>query len=94
MEETVDRYLSLRPKAFPIRREASSILLKVQKSYRSNGELLTISIQNNSFHIASKCVAESHRKISWGKNRDNVLDLSDCIKKTIQERSQDLAFLV
>ena len=94
MEEAVDRYLSLQPKVFPIKREASFVLLKVQKSYRSNGELLTISIQDNSFHIVSRCVAQPYQKICWGKNRDNVLNLSDCIKKTIQERSQDVASLV
>ena len=87
LEEAVDRYLSLQPKVFPVKRQASSVLLKVQKSYRSNGELITVAIQDGSFEIVSQGVTKPSY-ISWGKNRNNVVALSNCIKNVIRERSQ------
>lgn len=92
LEEAVDRYLSLQPKVFPVRRQASSVLLKVQKSYRSNGELITVAILDGSFEIVSQGVAEPSY-IAWGKNRNNVVALSHCIKDVMRERSQNLASL-
>lgn len=85
MEEAVDRYLSLHHTAFPVTRQGLSIVLKIQKSYRSSGELLTVSIQNSSFYITSKCIKESSPLIAWGKNRDNVLALASCISDASQE---------
>lgn len=93
LEEAVDRYLSLQPKVFPVKRQASSVLLKAQKSYRSKGELITVAIQDGSFEIVSQGAKEPSY-ISWGKNRNNVVALSNCIKNVIRERSQNLASFV
>ena len=80
MEEAVDWYLSFQPNVFPIERHKSQITLKVQKSYRSNGELITISICKESFTIVSECIDESTQLLAWSKNRENVVCLSACLK--------------
>lgn len=92
LEEAIDRYLSLQPRVFPVKRQSPSVLLKVQKSYRSDGELLTVSVQDSSFKIVSQSVAEPSY-IAWGKNLHNVLGMSGCIKNVISERSQNIASL-
>lgn len=85
MQDAVDWYLSLHPTVFPIERNNSYIVLKVQKSYRSSGELITVSVQQNSFNIVSKSVEESTQLIAWGKNRENVLALSACLKSQVRK---------
>ena len=84
MENAVDRYLSLHPTVFPINRQDLSIKLKVQKNYRSKGEILTISIAQLSFYIASESIVKPDRLIAWGKNRDNVLTLSEYVRAIAQ----------
>lgn len=83
MEEAVDWYLSLRPKAFPLERQRSYVTLKVQQSYRSNGELVTVLVGDRSFTIISKCLDESTQLLAWSKNRENVVCLSACFKNQI-----------
>lgn len=85
LENAVDRYLSLHPTVFPIDRQDLSINLKVQKNYRSKGEIVTISIASESFYIASESIAKPNRLIAWGKNRDNVLILSSYIQEAIAQ---------
>ena len=80
MEEAIDRYLALHPTVFPIERQDSYAILKAQKSYRSNGELIILSVQQQSFSITSKCVKKSPQVLAWSKNRDNVNTLSTCLK--------------
>lgn len=91
MEDAVDRYLSLNPTVFPINRQDLSIEFKVQKNYRSSGEILTVSIWKGSFYITSKCVDEPYQLVAWGKNRDNVLTLSASITNAMQELYYDAA---
>lgn len=91
MENSVDRYLSLHPTVFPIDRQDLSINLKVQKNYRSKGEILTISIAQESFYIASESIAKPHQLIGWGKNRDNVLILSEYVRDAIAQLSYSIA---
>ena len=85
MEDAVNNYLSWQPKVFPIDRQDMFISLKVQKSYRSSGEILTIAIDKEAFSIASRCIIQPKRSIAWGKNRDNVLALSGCVRDAIAE---------
>ena len=85
MADAVDWYLSLHPTVFPIERTNSYIVLKACKSYRSNGELITVSVQPYSFNIVSKSLEDSIQLIAWGKNRDNVISLSGCLKSQVQE---------
>ncbi len=91
MENAVDRYLSLHPTVFPIDRQDLSINLKVQKNYRSKGEILTISIAEESFYIASESITKPHQLIAWGKNRDNVLTLSGYVRDAIAQLSYSIA---
>ena len=91
MEDAVDRYLSLHPTVFPLDRQNLFISLKVQKNYRSSGEIVTISIDKECFYITSKCITRSERSIAWGKNRDNVLALSNYIRDAIAELSYYVA---
>ena len=91
MEDAVDRYLSLHPTVFPIDRQDLAIDLKVQKNYRSSGETLTISIAKESFYIASECIAKPERSIAWGKNRDNVLTLSNYVRQAMAQLSYSVA---
>lgn len=85
MEDAIDWYLSLHPTVFPIERTSSQVVLKAQKTYRSNGELITVSIQQNSFKIVSKSLEESTRLVAWGKNRENVFSVSACLKSQVRE---------
>ena len=85
MEDAVDWYLSLHPTVFPIKRTNSCIVLKAQKSYRSNGELITVSVQQDSFSVVSKSLEESTQLVAWGKNKENVISLSACFKTQIRE---------
>ena len=85
MEDAVDWYLSLHPTVFPIERTNSRIVLKAQKSYRSNGELITLDIQQNAFDIVSKSIKESTQLVAWGKNKENVITISSCLKSQIRE---------
>ena len=91
MENAVDRYLSLHPTVFPIDRRNLSINLKVQKSYRSRGEILTISIAEDSFYIASESIAKPHQITAWGKNRNNVLAMSGYVRDAIAQLSYSIA---
>lgn len=85
MQDGVDWYLSSHPTVFPIERKNSCIVLKTQKSYRSDGELITVSVRENSFGIVSKCHEESPQLVAWGKNRENVIFLSACLKSQMRE---------
>lgn len=85
MEDGINWYLSLNPTVFPIERTSSQVVLKAQKSYRSNGELITISVQPNSFKIVSRSLEESARLVAWGKNRENVFSVSACLKSQVSE---------
>ena len=90
MEDAVDRYLSLHPTVFPVDRRDLAIDLKVQKNYRSSGEIVTISIAKESFCITSRCITKPHQ-IAWGKNRENVLALSNYVRQIISELSYSAA---
>lgn len=85
MLDAVDWYLSLHPTVFPIKRKNSCIVLKAQKSYRSSGELITISVQPHSFVIVSKSLQESTQLVAWGKNRENTISLAACLNSQVRE---------
>lgn len=93
MEEAVDLYLALHHNVFPLDRQDSSIKLKVQKNYLSSGEIIKISIHQESFQITSRCIEDPNQTIliSWGRNRLNVYALSACIKDAVREISSSAA---
>lgn len=88
MDEAVDRYLASHQNVFPINRRDYAIELKVQKSYVSNGEIIAIAIQDETFYVVSKYIEESPQSIvEWIKNRYNVLTLAAYVKDAIHELS-------
>lgn len=84
MEEAVSQYLSSNPRAFSTEKEDRSIVLRIPVNFKSWGEKMTVSVQENAFHIISMGMI-SFQIIDWGRNRDNVRDMTFCLENAIRK---------
>ncbi|MEM7592860.1 MAG: hypothetical protein AAF383_15305 [Cyanobacteria bacterium P01_A01_bin.83] len=87
MQEAVNQYLSLHPKASLIENNDRSVVLKIPINIRSWGETMKISLEKESFHIVSEC-SVFFQIIGWGKNRDNFNAMCTCLENAISHRKE------
>ena len=66
---------------------SNSVALRVGVGWLSWGEDVTLTVENASIHIISKCVVPT-QIIDWGKNRKNVELVATTVHRAITRLSQ------
>lgn len=87
MQEAVNQYLHSNPKASLIENNSESITLKIPINLKSWGEILKVSVEEESFYIMSKCSA-FFQLVAWGRNRNNFNAICMCLENAIANRNR------
>lgn len=89
MQNAVNQYVSSNPFVFPVDRQDLSITLRTS-DVESHARVLTVSVQEKSFHIVSKYT--SFQLLPLGMNRRDVCTMSVSLENAISHHGTSISF--
>ena len=87
MQKAVNLYLSSNTTVSLVEKKDRYITLKIPMNLKSWGEILEVSVEEESFHITSKCSA-FFQIVAWGRNRNNFRDMCICLENAISDHNE------